>query len=177
MVLSLGIKLFIVVAIAVAAYYGWLYFQTNAVNKDIVNLTREIDDAQKTMNNTPEKQEVFTRQDQGKQLDTLVQNHVYWSHLFPEIAKATLKNSKYMNIHVAADGLLSMNVEVSSLQDLEKYLLVFDLAKFNKYFSNVHLSSLTQSQGVGTLAVRADIKMNFDPTLLKYNYDKLQASR
>lgn len=82
----------------------------------------------------------------------------------------TLKTASYDSMQVnPADSSLQLTAEVPSLQELDKYMQVFDLPEFNNYFSNVRIGSFGTTQSASGNAVRFTVVMNYDPSLVQYH--------
>jgi hypothetical protein len=165
------VRVLLVVLVLALGYYGWLFYRGGSVTKDTASLQAKMDNESNAATSVPRLNELLTRQLQIKDLQGVVASHIYWSRLFSELARVTLKTASYDSMQVIGDGTIQLNAEVPSIQDLDKYLQVFDLTDFNKYFSNVRVSQFTkiQSAALGTTGIQFQIKMQYDPSLISYS--------
>lgn len=156
-----------VILLLIAVYYGYLYFSESSATKKIDSIKQQLAKAQAEAINQPSRQEALTRQGQIQNLNPLLSKHLYWSHLLPELAKATIRTASYVNIDAQADGSFGLTVTVPSYAELDKTLQVFDMGDFNKYFSNVKILSINKAQNNSQLSVTARLELTFDPALIK----------
>ncbi len=162
------LKLLLVVALGVLAYYAWLYIKINKVNAEITTIKEQNAKNLSTAFSLGQRDEVLSRQAQLKEFSSLVDKHVYWSHLLPEVAKVTLKTASYSSLRGVADGSMTLSVAVPSLNDLDKYLQVFDQPQFNKNFSDVKMGGFHKLVEEGTAMVKFDVQLKYNPNLLLY---------
>ncbi len=162
-------KVFLGVFILLVVYYGWLVMDSKQVAKKIIAVQVQIVDAKKEGLNMPHREEVLVRQQQLLAASQVVANHLYCTGLLPELAKVTYNKARYKSIRVGTDGLLTMTGTVPTLEDLDKYLQVFDLPAFNQHFSNIRIGGYTKIQSKDNNSnVDFDLLMNYDPGLIQY---------
>lgn len=163
------VRLLLVVLVGILGYYGWLYFASKSVDKTILNTQNQIRADQQAALSVPGRDEVLTRQAQIKAFDDLVSQHVYWSQLFPRLAKSTFNKATYLSLKVGgADGVVTLNVNVNSLEDLDRYLQVFDLPEVSKYFNNVRVGAYHKIQGKGMTSYGFEVNMNYNSSIIQY---------
>ncbi len=165
------VKVFFAIAICVLAYYGWTWIRIGKINKEIKNLSEQNAQNINTAMNLGKRNEVLARQAQLKELDGILSRHYYWSQFLPELAKVTLKTAAYSTLKADIQGGLSLSVTVNSLNDLDKYLQVFDQAKFNENFSDVRIGGFHKNIDSSGTTVKFDVRMNYNPSLLIYKPD------
>lgn len=166
-ILKLSVKILAVVLGAVVLYYGWLLLSSHRTNLSTESNKKRIIEAQTEISGRKERQELIVRQGQLSALNGLLQNHVYWSNLFPKLAEATLNTVSYLSFSADDQGKGTMTVSVPSYAELDKFLQVFDLQQFNENFSNIRISSISRSQKGSTLETRAEIQFNYNNSLIK----------
>jgi len=156
--------------VAVLIYYAWLFIDANGINKKIKDAQDAMVKYNTEIANVPRKDELYTRQLQLKNYNELVGKHVYWSQLFPALAKSTLKSATYSNLQLQDSGnTLSLSANVPTVADLDKYLQVFDIPEFNKNFSNVRVTGFNKSSDLNSTSIKFQLKMQYDPSLLQYD--------
>lgn len=160
-------RLLMLVLILVVVGFGLLKFLTWQDGKNITTTQAQVASAQTDALNNKDRKELITRQGQSKELDSLVQNHMYWSYMLPELAKVTLKSAQYTEIDVDDQGKLLVTVTLPSYDDLEKYMQVFDLPEYNQQFSNVKIDSISKQQINDTVQMVVRLELTFDPDFLK----------
>lgn len=158
-----------VILVFLVGYYGWLYFQSKKIDGEIIDLQSKINTDAQAAFNAPRRAELLTRQLQLKDLNSLIAAHVYFSKLMPKLAKATLSDASYSSLKVGQDGLLVLSVHVSSLENLDRYLQVFDLPDVNKYFSDVRISSYHKVQGKDSTGISFQITMKYNGGIISYD--------
>lgn len=166
---GLFVKLLVLILAAVVAYYGWSIIKERQVKKETASLQKKVAENKAAAAQNPDRDELLTRQQQLLKLSTLLDNHVYWSQVMPELAKATLKTAHYNSLKVAGDNTLVLNVNVPNLSELDKFLQVFDLPEFSKNFSNIRVGAFHTSQNGDQTVINFEVKMAYNPALLKYN--------
>jgi hypothetical protein len=162
------VRLFLIILVGIIGYYGWLFFQAKSLDSQIAETNVKINSEQQSGLTEKNRNELMTRQQQLKSLNGLVASHSYWSQLFKPLADATLKNASYSNLQVSLDGGLSLSVAVPTLEDLDKYMQIFDLPQFNQNFSNVIIGGFTKVDSKNSTGVQFQAKMKFDPKLIQY---------
>ena len=158
----------IIVLVGLIVYYGYLYFQSKATDSKIAYVQIQISQETQQALANPKREELITRQEQLKNLSTLISGHVYWSQILPALASSTLTSASYSNLQINSDGTLALSASVPSLRDLDTYLQVFDLPQVNKYFSNVKISSFSTVQKLNASSVQFQVTMNYNPSLIQY---------
>ncbi len=163
-------RFFMLVLFLVLVYYAWLFFKQRSIENQTVAAQAQLANDSETADNLSQRQELLTRQLQIKDLNSLVAAHLYWSQLFPELASATLNTASYDNLTVdPTSDSLTLSAEVPSLQDLDQYMQVFNLPAFNKYFSNVRVDGFNKVGGTDSNAIKFNVQMDYDPSLVQYN--------
>ena len=147
--------------------YGFLFYRGWSLDNKIAESQTKIDEYKADFKNSDQREELLTRQEQLKNVDQLIDKHMYWSALLPELAKVTLTSAKYTSIQTNSDGILDLSVTFPSYTEAEKYLQVFDLPEYNKNFSNVRVKSLSKTQQDDLLKTTMNIELTLSPELLK----------
>lgn len=147
--------------------YGFLFYRSWSLNNKIEESQAKIDEYKADFKNNEQREELLTRQEQLKNANQLIEKHMYWSALLPELAKVTLTSAKYTTIQTNSEGILDLTITVPSYTEAEKYLQVFDLPEYNKNFSNVRVKSLTKTQQDDLLKTTLNIELTLSPELLK----------
>ncbi len=159
------------ILICVIGYYGWLIYDLkNLENKVLTLQTRMAKEKQEGFS-ADKRDEVLTRQLQIKSLDGLIKTHLYWSQIFPKLADVTLKKAAYSNLKIDATGVMSITVTVPAIEDLDKFMQVFDQPKYYKDFYDIRISGFSKVQDKVNPAIRFDVKMKYNPDIVKYNED------
>ncbi len=163
-------RLFLLVLILLVIYYGWTVFSYGQVEKETVATQKKINDDKIAALSIPKRDEVLTRQLQLKTQEGLVSSHIYFSQLFPELARVTLKTASYSSLQAVADGSMTLNATVPSVDDLDKYLQVFDLPKFNENFSDIKIGGFHKASNLpgGSTALNFSVRMRFNPAVVQY---------
>jgi hypothetical protein len=164
---SLLAKLLILVALAAAAYYGWLFLEEKKAAASISNLQIEIASAKKDALSRPERYELLTRQGQLKELASLSGNYEYFTKLFKPLADNTLKRARYTGIKATEDGQVTLSAVVPSLVDLDKYFQLFNTSSFSANFTNVKVGGFYKIKEKDFEQYTFEIKMDFDPGMIK----------
>lgn len=158
----LSVILVVVVLVYVGLYvYGWLN------GKRLTSIKSDIQTAQSEALANKDRQELVTRQEQLGNLETLIDNHLYWSHLLPELARVTLKSARYTEIEASSDGKLNLAVTLPSYEEVEKYMQIFDLPEYNQQFSNVRILSIETVQADTSIEIQLRLELNFNPEYIK----------
>ena len=161
------------VLLLIGVYYCYLFFRVKSVEGKIAKTQVEIENINKQALGVKGREELFTRQQQIKTLSGLVEGQEYWSKFFPALAKVTLKTASYISLRAGPDTTVTMAVTVPKLEDVDKYLQVFNLDDFNKNFSNVRIGGYNKVQselpgGALSSTYEFRILMDFDPSIIKY---------
>jgi hypothetical protein len=162
-------KVFLVILAALVIYYAWLFFDSKSIDGKITQAQAQIASDQQKVTSIQGRDELLTRQLQIKNLQALIAAHVYWSQLFPELARVTLKTASYTTLKVGLSDDLTLGVTVPSLSDLDKYMQIFDLSQFNQNFSDIRINGFNKVQGVSSTAVQFQVSMTYNPSLIQYN--------
>lgn len=163
-------RLLMVVLVAVIAWYGYLLFDGHKTSGSIKDTQAKISQAESEALNNEGRGELLTRQGQVKALDGLIENHLYWSYLLPELARVTLPSTKYTTVEADAAGKLSLSVSLNSYDDFEKFMQVFDLPEYNQQFSNVRVVSINKTQKDDTIETVVRLQLTFNPEFIKGKY-------
>lgn len=166
LITSVVVKILVAGIVGLVVYYGYLVVKGGSEQKKAISLEQKIEDKRKLLAERPERNELFIRQQQIKELNTLIANHPYWSGLLPALAKVMLQTANVVSFKALQDGSISMTVTVPSVLDVERFLQVFDMAEFNKNFYNIRIGSLGRSQSGDKLVTSFDVRMNYNPALL-----------
>ncbi|MDR3643016.1 MAG: hypothetical protein P4L74_05315 [Candidatus Doudnabacteria bacterium] len=157
------------ILLGVFCYYGWLIFSEHSISGQTSALQIKMNQESQGALNNPRRSELLARQLQLKDLNSLVAAHLYWSQIFPVLAQVTLKKAIYDNLTINPQtNTIVLSTEVPTLEDLDKYMQVFNLPQFNKYFSNVRIGGFDQVQGPAGSSVKFIVTMNYDPSLVQY---------
>lgn len=152
--------------LSVAAYAG-LYLLNYLSKNNLETTNTKIEQLQTQALASKDRNELVTRQEQLKQLDVLVDKHLYWSSLLPELARVTLKSARYSEITATSDGKLELSVLLPSYGDIEKFMQIFDLPEYNKQFSNVRIVGIDNTQTGTTIETKLRLELTFNPALIK----------
>lgn len=161
-----------VVLLLLIGYYGWLYLDSNKVDREIVRLKAKINADRETAFSAPRRDELLTRQLQLKDVADLIASHVYFSQLMPKLANVTLKKASYSSLRVGVEGQLILSVNVPSLEELDKYLQVFNVPEINQYFSDIRISSYHKVQDKISTSISFQVTMKYNPGIIVYNGSK-----
>ena len=162
------VKICLALLVLLAAYYGWLFWQSGQIDKQITNTQSAVASKNSEVYGMKDRDQALTRQQQVQALNSLIGSHIYWSQLFPVLASSTLKSAYYKSLKVDPQGSIELQVSLPSLEDLDKYMQVFDQPEYNKYFSNLRVSSFSQVQGKGQTSIDFSVKFDFNPGIIKY---------
>ncbi len=167
-VLSVVNKIIIVLILVLIGYYGWVYFQVKTVKTKITTLHSEIANKKTEFNQTKRSDELIIRQTQIKEFDNLINSHVYWSQLLPEIAKVTLKQATYLSIQTDSKHALSLSVQLANMVELNKFLQAFNSPSLNKYFRDVKIGGVSKVQEDDKNFIKAEITFDFNSKIIEY---------
>lgn len=162
-------RLLTLLLVIVLLAYAYLFIDDKRTASAITKTQAKIAQAQSDALSNPFRGQVITRQGQVKELNTLIKGHLYWSYLLPELARVTLKSSKYTSIEADSTGELQLAVSVASYEEMEKILQIFDLPEYNQQFSNVKVTSINKTQDEQTGVVEIDVRLilTFNPEYIK----------
>ena len=163
---SFVVKFLALIVVGLVTYYGWIWYQSNQVADAISKENAAITAGQKDLATIPGQEELWTRQAQLKELAVLLGQHPNWTALFPALAKVTLTKAGYLSMNTLPDGSLSLMATVPSMDDLDKFLQIFDLPEVNQNFSNVKLGSISKTQVGNSLVIKFDVRLKYSTALL-----------
>lgn len=162
-------RILMIILIVVVAGYGYLFFDESRSASNVDKTKAYIAQAQSEALNNKDRGELLTRQGQIKELNPIIKGHLYWSYLLPELSRVTLKSAKYTAIEADASGKLNLSVSLSSYEELEKFLQIFDLPEYNKEFSDVKVTSISKNQQekTGSVETLVKLQLTFNPSYIK----------
>lgn len=160
-------RLSMVLIIAAVVIYALLYFYTWRNHNKLTVVTEQTNTLQAKALANEGRNELVTRQEQLTQLETLIDNHAYWSYLLPELARVTLRSARYTAIKASNDGKLDLIVALPSYSDVEKYLQIFDLPEYYQQFSNVRIAGITTSNNDEKIETQLNLELTFNPEFIK----------
>ncbi len=160
------VKFLVLLVVAVIAYYVYLFFTLEKAKDEIVMVENSIVESKKAALNMPGREELLTRQLQLKEFTTLSGAHVYYSNLLPALAKVTLKTAYYTNISLNNQGKMSMQAVVPTLEELDKFLQVFNDPQVSSNFYNIRLGGFTKAQDQNGQVYTFNIQLDFNPAIL-----------
>lgn len=161
------LRIVTLVLVVALLMYGYLMFMSWNNSKKIKIVQDQINQVKSELDANKQRSELVTRQGQLKQVNELLAKHQYWSLFLPELARVSLASSQYTNIDLDQNGDLLLSVSFPSYQDAEKYLQVYDLPEYHKYFSNVKVLALSKLQQDNSLKVLMRLGLTLNPELLK----------
>ncbi len=156
------------VLVLLVAYYGWLFIESKSIDNKTVAAEAQINTDNQSALDAKGRDELLTRQQQLQTLSGLIGPHTYWSQLFKPLADATLKNANYSSLTVGKDNGLVLNVTVPTLEDLDKYMQIFNLPGFDQNFSDVRIGGFSKVQDKNSTSVKFEVQMQFDPKIIQY---------
>ena len=155
------------VFITMLCYWGYAYYQSKKIAKDISNKQQAILKLRNDILNSEGRKELLIRQGQLTEATKLLGAHPYWSKFLPELGQVTLKAASYLSISATNAGTLRLSAVAADYNQVDKFLQVFDTNDFNKYFSDVRLFTLSKYQLADTSGIKFDIEMKYDASILK----------
>jgi len=162
-------KIAIIGLLAMLGFYIWAFLGVKKSNREIIALQDSITLQKQTLASFEGWNEILTRQAQLKNLNDLISGHLYWSQILPELAKITLSTAAYTNFSATQEGgEISLNVQMPSMAELDKFLQIFDSPKINKFFSNIKIGGISRIQNEKGQIVGVTLQMNYDPVLLTF---------
>lgn len=165
-------KLLIAVLVLVVIYYGWLFWKSGQNVKQATDLQDKMASERSTALGLQQRNEVLTRQNQLQQYGNLEAKHVYWSNLLPALASSTLQSATYNSLKASPDGTITLDVIVPNLQELDKYLQVFDLPLYDQNFSNVRISAYHKVESKAGSGLEFEVRFDFNPSLITYKQNQ-----
>lgn len=162
-------RMLMVILVLIMAGYGYLFIEDSRVSGNIEKTQAKITQAQSVAMNNQDRAELLTRQGQLKELDKLVKDHMYWSYMLSDLAKITFKNAKYSNFEADTKGKMWATVNVSTYEELDKFVQVFNLPEYNKEFSDVRVITINKEQdaNTGVTVLKARLQLTFNPEYIK----------
>ena len=161
------LRLVTIIFFALILLYAILFLLGLLTDKKISTAKDQIEQYQASLQNNKQREELLTRQGQLKNANQLLDKHLYWSQLLPELARVTLTSAKYTSIIADSKGGLDLTITTPSYTDAEKYLQVFDLPEYNKQFSNVRVMALAKAQQDNLLQTTLRLKLTLSPSFLR----------
>lgn len=162
------IWVFLVILALLLAYYGWLFFESKNIDNKIGAAQIQINNDNQAALAAKGRGELLTRQQQLRSLSGLIASHIYWSQLFKPLAAATLKNASYNSLTVSSGNNLTLSVTVPTLEDVDKYMQVFDLPQFYQNFSDVNIGGFSKFQDKNSTSIKFEVKMQYNPKIIQY---------
>lgn len=164
---SILTKVMVGLLVLLVLFYGYLYFRQGQIQKEINSVRERTQAAQKEAIANSDRDELLTRQGQLAALNPLIEDHVYWSGLLPELARISLRQSSYVALSAVDNGNLILSVEMPTYADLDKFLQVFDLPEYNRQFSNVRTLSINKATEEGQTAYVMRVQLTFNTEFIK----------
>ena len=158
--------LMLLVIAAVVVYIALLVNGWHTKNK-LTELNNKIETVQASAIGNKDRIELVTRQEQLSELETLIDNHTYWSYLLPELTRVTLKTAKYTEIDAEDNGKLTLTANLPSYEEIEKFLQIFDLPEYNQQFSNVKIMGISRVVSETSVATQLRLELIFNPEYIK----------
>ncbi len=165
-------KLLIAALVLVLGFYVWTVLQMRSMDNQTIELQRQIAQAKSEVDGNENRNELLTRQEQLNEFNSLIDGHIYWSQIIPALADASLKSANFSNLKILDDGDLSLRVSVPSLAEMDKFLQIFDLPKFNKNFSNIRIGSFHKVPDKDKTVLSFEVRMKYNPVLIKYKENR-----
>jgi cell division protein FtsB len=161
------LRIVTLVFVLTLALYGYLFFSQWNAEKQIAEHQSVIAKAQSELENNQQREELITRQAQVKKANQLLNDHLFWSGLLPELARVTLTQAQYSSVEISKTGDIFLTVTVPNYEEAEKFLQVFDLPEYNQQFSNVRILALGRAEKNNVLQTTMRLQLTFNPSLLK----------
>lgn len=158
----------LIVLVLLVVYYGWLFIESKSIDNKMVAAEAQINTDNQSALGATGRDELLTRQQQLQTLSDLIGPHTYWSQLFKPLADATLKNATYSSLTVGKDNEVVLSVTVPTLEDLDKYMQIFNLSRFDQNFSDVRIGGFSKVQDKNSTSVKFEVQMQFDPKIIQY---------
>jgi hypothetical protein len=160
-------RILMAVLFAFVAYYAWLFVHLNNVQDKTVATQKEISDTKQQALTLKGRNELLFRQKQLTEFDKILSSHLYYSQIYKSIADYMLKTATVTAIRTGGQNEVVMTVEVPSLEDLDKFLQIFDNPKFNENFTSVRVGAFGKIKEDEKTSFRFDLRMKFNPQLIK----------
>lgn len=160
-------RILLAIVVLIIAVYAILFFLNWRNTGKLTEVKAKVETVQAEILNNEDRNEVITRQEQIKELDALIGKHVYWSYLFPELARVTLRSATFTQIEADREGLLTMTANLPNYADIEKFMQIFDLPEYNQQFSNVRILSISTVQSEDVIRTQVRLQLMFNPEYIK----------
>lgn len=160
------VRILAVLALAVIAYYAWMYIREKRIVKEIQEVETNVSQLYAEAMSIPGRQELFTRQGQLKEYMTISSAHKYFSQIFLPLAQVTLKTAKYSNFQASEDGTINLSTTVPDIKDVDKFIQIFNIPQFYENFSDVRIGSLNRLQDETGVSYRFDLTMKYNPQII-----------
>jgi hypothetical protein len=160
-------KLLMFLVLVVIVAYVAMLFDTWNTNRKLAETNEKTQNLQAAAINNTDRDELVTRQEQLNELGTLIEDHVYWSYLLPELGRITLKTAKYTEIDANRSGELTLVANLPSYDDIDKFMQIFDLPEYNEEFSNVRVVSIGKVQNGDKIETELRVQLTFNPEFIK----------
>lgn len=145
---------------------GLLFLFKQSINKKMQTVINYNTQTQSKLNSKQsELAPAKSFQAQLKNLNYLVDSHLYWTSFFDELGKVTLKKVQYTQLQTDLTGKAYVEGRVNSYSDLGKLLLGLSTSKS---FSNVRLLSSNPNSGDAS-GLNFALDFRVDPELLSKN--------
>lgn len=162
------VKVLVLAVLGMAGYFAYTYISVGRVAKNQDTLEQSISKLKIEISSNKDRNEIVMRQAQLSELDAIITSHVYWTEVIPEFAKATLRSATINAFKAVSDGTISISLTVPDVAEMDKFFQIFDLATYNKYFSDVRVSGIATVEQDGIISKQAEVKLQFDTSLLTY---------
>lgn len=160
-------KILMLLVVLAIIGYGFLFFTDWRTKTKLAKVNEKIQAVQASAITNKDRLELITRQEQLIELETLIDNHTYWSYLLPELARVTIKTAKLTEINAKDNGKLSLTATLPTYEEIEKFLQIFDLPEYNQQFSNVKIESINRIISESSVATELRLQLIFNPEYIK----------
>jgi len=143
--------------------FGGLYYWRRGIVSETQDQERQIADVQSQLNSLQsELREAVLSQASLKKFSSLLDQHIYWTRVWNDLAENTLKTAVFDSIQASSEnGEFILTGTVKNYTELGKLMLGLESAEG---FRKVELLSASSDEEDGT--VLFDIKVVIDPRLL-----------
>src|SRR3989344_764089 len=144
---------------------GWVFFSTRSTDDEVGAAEMRISDLDLQLKkNSPELQEAIGYQARLKNLEGLLEGHMFWSQVMEELGKYTFKNISYESFNGdVTRNRISVSGTAQSFTDIAKLILGL---KQSDNFTTVSFSSAGAASGE-TPGYGFSLELVIKPTLLK----------
>ena len=144
--------------------YGGLYLYNSTIEKQISDVERQYSDTNAEINRlSPDLQEGLAYQTRLRNLQILLDNHIFWSPVLEELSKSTYRSVSYDSLE--ADQVkhrLVVQGVAPSYTDIAKLILGL---KTSRFINDVSLLSSGRSKSEKA-GFNFSMEIDFDPSLL-----------